>query len=582
VLGSRNEQKNLDRVRELETLLYEAFSPYVEQALQAAFGGDWQARALNALPEFYRRDGEDWRQDLRALFIIVLNNQFWKEVFEPSLHRDDRTRIRELRSIANKRAHTTANKRAHTQTDSTDSISTIVVYRTLDNVRELLTRIGAENGVDPRVEIELLRELLAEAELKVAGLSPPVLAEASSPRAGASASAAISGASADPRSLRRRARRPGEDEAAIPNDPAREGSSTRTEHPVLVLARKLLQLDEAGRHRDSRVRSRAVEQLAELGPSLVRAHPSLAAELRAKDKKTRLEAAARSLFWLKGTAVRVLIEALEDSDLKVRLTAIEALRKMEILSSQAAPALTGLLDHPDPRLNSAAAMALTEVSATARPLVAILSSGRRADPLWKDNEVRHYAVAALNRLLEHNRALQWTEESHAAVALLAEAATDEDADLRLSAVKALGKIRGVLPAILPALCAALGDSDKDVRWAAAAALGDHGDGAHPAVPALCPALADSYLQVRVAAAGSLGKIGPKAMDAIPALTAALDDSGVHEAARYALSKIRSSTPSGSVKPSGPVMRPIELGERQSFAHGSSKAVVVPRPPRTPP
>jgi HEAT repeat protein len=576
-------KKNLDRVRELETLLYEAFSPYVEQTMQAAYGEDWQARALNVLPEFYRRDGEDWRQDLRALFIIVLNNQFWKEVFEPSLHRDDRTRIRELRSIANKRAHTTTNKRAHTRTDSTDSISTIVVYRTLDNVRELLTRIGAENGVDPRVEVELLRELLAEAELKVPGLSPAVLAEASSPRAGASASLpapGISGSSADARSVRRhQARRPGDDDAPLSSDPEREGSekidSTLGENPTLALARKLLQLDEAGQHRDSRVRSRAVEELAGLGPSLVRAHPSLAAELRAKDKKTRLEAAARALPWLKGAAVRVLVEALEDGDLKLRLTAIEALRKMEILASEAAPTLIGLLDHPDPRLNSAAAMALTEVSVTARPLVAVLSSSRRADPLWKDNEIRHYAVAALNRVLKHN---QWTEESHAAVALLIEAATDEDADLRLSAVKALGKIRGVLPAILSPLCAALGDSDKDIRWAAAAALGDHGDGAHPAVPALCAALADSYLHVRVAAAVSLGKIGPKAVDAIPALTVALDDSGVHHAARYALSNIRASAPAGSVKPAGLVMRPVELGERQSFARGSSKAVEKP-PPR---
>jgi HEAT repeat protein len=532
---------NLGRVDQYLDLLFEALYPYFERTLLGAFGPDWQARVLEKFSDFKRMD-EDWRQDHRAVFNVIVHSTFWDGAFEGSLRPDDRTRVRELLSTANKSAH----KQRH-------AISTVVVYRTLDNVREILKSIGVKAGVKeglrPQDEIKLLRHRLAE--LGVAEDAKPSATDPTRPVSARTPADApdvlISDSTADVGSLRRhRARRPGGDGSSIPGHVGAERSdkidSTPNGNPALALARQLLRLDKAGRDPKANARAGAAEELATLGPLLVHVHPVVASNLREKDPGARLRAAAAALGQgLQGAAVRALIDALEDADLDVKKSAVQELRAIGFAAHPAAATLVPFLEHPDSALSSEAAMALTVISSGVAPLTAILESKNCNDPAWKHSEVQYYAIASLSRQLASlGRPTALAQEARQALPALVKAAEDDDPDLRLSAVKVLGQIQGEPVLTLPALCSALrDDKDRDVRWAAALALGEYGEVAAPVVPELIGALADDDVQVRVGAATALGKIGPKAITALPALIRALDDryEQLQQCAKGALVKI---------------------------------------------
>jgi HEAT repeat protein len=531
---------NLGRVDQYLDLLFEALYPYFERTLQGAFGPDWQARVLEKFSDFDRMD-EDWRQDHRAVFNVIVHSTFWDRAFQGSLRPDDRTRVRELLSAANKSAH--KQRRA---------ISTVVVYRTLDNVREILKSIGVEAGVKeglrPQDEIELLRHRLAE--LGVAEAAKPSAPDPARPVSARSPADApdvpISDPTANVGSLRRhRARRPGDDGSSIPGHVGAERSeridSTPNGNPALALARQLLRLDKAGRDPKANARAGAAEELATLGPLLVHVHPVVASKLREKDPGARLRAATEALGQgLRGAAVRALVEALEDDDLDVKRIAVRDLKEIGSADERATATLTALLEHPDSALSSEAAMALTVISRGVAPLTAILESKNCNDPAWKQSEVQYYAISSLSRQLSATRPAALAQDARQALPALVKAAEDDDPDLRLSAVKVLGQIRGEPVLSLPALCSALrDDEDRDVRWAAALALGEYGEVAAPVVPELIAALGDDDVQVRVGAATALGKIGPMAITALPALIRALDDRDeqLRQCAKGALVKI---------------------------------------------
>lgn len=82
--------------------------------------------------------------------------------------------------------------------------------------------------------------------------------------------------------------------------------------------------------------------------------------------------------------------------------------------------------------------------------------------------------------------------------------------------------------------------DAEKRIIAAQALGKIGPAAEAAVPALINALADEDKNVRYLAALALGLIGPAAKAAIPTLQRSLKDEnpGVREAAKTAIEKIQ--------------------------------------------
>jgi HEAT repeat protein len=100
---------------------------------------------------------------------------------------------------------------------------------------------------------------------------------------------------------------------------------------------------------------------------------------------------------------------------------------------------------------------------------------------------------------------------------------DANAEVRLSAATALGRIGADGKTAVPALITALQDKDKYVRQGAADALGHFGAKAKTAVPALINALKDENKYVRLNAASALGRIGLEAKSAIPALIGALKD-----------------------------------------------------------
>lgn len=159
-----------------------------------------------------------------------------------------------------------------------------------------------------------------------------------------------------------------------------------------------------------------------------------------------------------------------------------------------------------------------------------------------------------------------------------EALEHTDAQMRVEALGAIGKLGPEAEAAVPAMIERLGDADPSVRGAAARALGALGPAARSAVPSLVKALADKdYVvtvkdekqlyqpvwlvvssalgdigpaaladliaalehentQVRVGAAGALHRIGPKARDAVDPLVKMLkeDEPRTCRAAIYGL------------------------------------------------
>ena len=122
---------------------------------------------------------------------------------------------------------------------------------------------------------------------------------------------------------------------------------------------------------------------------------------------------------------------------------------------------------------------------------------------------------------------------------------DQNVDVRMNTVRALGKI-GTPEAIkaaedaIPFLIQQLqNDQDKWVRMLAAMALGAVGEGTKDAVPDLIQALQDQDVSVRYYAAYALGKIGEGAVNAVPTLIQAFQDphATVRQGAAEALEKI---------------------------------------------
>ena len=117
-----------------------------------------------------------------------------------------------------------------------------------------------------------------------------------------------------------------------------------------------------------------------------------------------------------------------------------------------------------------------------------------------------------------------------AVAPLVARLDDQDKDIRLAVIGALGQL-GDKPAVTP-LLAKLDDQDTDVRRAVIGALGQLGD--KQAVAPLLAKLDDPVKAVRRAVIGALGQLGDR--QAVAPLLARLDDKdeGVGAAAAVAL------------------------------------------------
>lgn len=128
---------------------------------------------------------------------------------------------------------------------------------------------------------------------------------------------------------------------------------------------------------------------------------------------------------------------------------------------------------------------------------------------------------------------------------LADALTNEDAEVRKEALRSLGKLQArasLDPSfVVPALLEALGDRDASVRAIATTYLGIIHKDPEAAVPALTEMLKDEDAEVRTAAATALGSFGAAANPAVPALRRAVGDKdeNVAREAGLALVKLQS-------------------------------------------
>ncbi|MBI5960146.1 MAG: HEAT repeat domain-containing protein [Chloroflexi bacterium] len=219
-------------------------------------------------------------------------------------------------------------------------------------------------------------------------------------------------------------------------------------------------------------------------------------------------------------AVPVLVDALGDEDVRMRLHVVDLLR--ELGESESVIALAGALRDPEWRVRWKAADALGRLGSPAAvpDLVSMLTDNAKDVQIaaaWALGKIKHEsAVPGLVKLLRDREwRVRWAaaealwEIGEVAVPGLLETLRDPDEYVRRAAVRALAEIGE--PAI-PELIRTLSDTNWDVRWSAAAALQEIGN---LAVPALVTTLTDQSWQTAWAAAETLKRIGtPEAMQAV--------------------------------------------------------------------
>jgi HEAT repeat protein len=154
----------------------------------------------------------------------------------------------------------------------------------------------------------------------------------------------------------------------------------------------------------------------------------------------------------------------------------------------------------------------------------------------KDNDVSvRLAAAGVLATLEGS-------DSAPAVAVMREAVTSTDANIRRDAASALGECGAKAKSALSVLKKAAGDENATVRNAAALAIAriKTAQANHAAVRILLKGLKEKDAPARQDAARLLGQIGPEARSAIPALSHAVQDESeeVRKAASDALTKIQ--------------------------------------------
>ncbi len=253
----------------------------------------------------------------------------------------------------------------------------------------------------------------------------------------------------------------------------------------LADARALQGLVAATSDAEAPVRLAAVQALAALQDA--RAVPALAKALKDASPGVR-RAAAEALACQSEApeAVEPLVGALGDTDVHVRLAAVQGLAARR--DKRALAALTRLVQDNSPEVRATAVEALGEYQdASALPA---LTSALKDD----DETVRTQAVRALGSL-----------GSAAAVPALVEATRDRSSSVRAQAAGALAELQDGAhsPAVVAALKALLEDPSADVREEAVSALAEIRDAG--ALQALIAAMQSKDAAVRKAAAAALGQ-----------------------------------------------------------------------------
>ena len=263
------------------------------------------------------------------------------------------------------------------------------------------------------------------------------------------------------------------------------GPDARSAVPVLI---------EALQDKTARVRTGAALALGLIGSAAQDAAPALAETLKDDDTETAAEAATAlgNLGPAARTAAPVLIELLHERTLVWRRRAVNVLARIGPSAQPAVLMLRVCLQDTDPQVRQDAARALVSLGPQPPAPIQGLIEALQYKHGEIDHLVRAWACISLG--------LKGPEAAEAVAPLIA-SLQDEDANVRASAIFALGKIGS--PAV-PSLVKALDHLDGRVRAGAAQALGI--GGARRAMPALRETLHDEDSTVRLAAAGALGHI----------------------------------------------------------------------------
>ena len=264
-------------------------------------------------------------------------------------------------------------------------------------------------------------------------------------------------------------------------------------HGYLTHPKGLSVLEQAMKDSDIAVRVEAVEAAGKIGESAL----SLV-EQAINDSDTSIKVRMEAVYAAGkiGEAALPLVEkAMNDKNLEVRREAVRAAGK---IGEAALPLVEKAMNNSDQQyVRLQAVTAAGEIGEPALPLMQ--STGLPLlEKLMEDSDryVRRSAVSSAGEIGE------------VALPLLEKAMNNSDISMREEAVEAAGKIG---KAALPLLEQAMNDSNKDVRLEAVYAAGEIGE---PALPLIEQAMNDSNTDVRLQAVEKAGKMGEPARSLI--------------------------------------------------------------------
>jgi HEAT repeat protein len=220
-------------------------------------------------------------------------------------------------------------------------------------------------------------------------------------------------------------------------------------------------LSNALQDTDQQVRLAAIRALGRMGVTASPAVPQLTNLLTDPDEEMRSATAyTLSVIGSAGkAAVPNLIKALRDQQSeKVRLSAANALGRMDTEAQTVVPALVDALKDSSEGVRLSAANALGQLGSNAKTAVPALIEALKSD----NKNVGSFAASALGRI---------GADAQEAIPALTEALQNQDRDVRLNAAVALGRMGSETRTALPALVVALKDADVGVHLSSAATLG---------------------------------------------------------------------------------------------------------------
>ena len=199
-----------------------------------------------------------------------------------------------------------------------------------------------------------------------------------------------------------------------------------------------------------------------------------------------------------------LLDALKNSDGRVRMDAADQLEACGPTAAEAIPQLIATLNDEFESAAINASYALAAIGKSAIP--ALIQTLRGESERASLNAA--YALSAMGA---------------EAVPALLDSSSSSSPAVRSAVCFALGEIRDTDGDVIGTLARAAKDSEARVRLHAVEALGMKGAAAKSAIPALIDNLQDTDTEVRFNAVLSLARLGPEAASATQALAAALND-----------------------------------------------------------